>query len=326
MADETIDLDGLEPAEREAIEAGDEFDDAEAEATEEKEVTVETEANEALAEVTKEEPKAEDEEVVDEKKEEDTEDPDEAEDEEVVAAKGDEEAPAPEDDPEDKDEAETEEDVEGPTFATPDFTVPDTGDDITIEKIGQAVTILKDQYKKAEIDEETYFDSREQLQGMETRLLIKNAQAESAERSNQAVADATWDAQQKVFFAQNPDYAQNRTLLAALDGHVKRIAITEEYKDLDGFQTLKLAKKIVDADLGRITKKEEVTPAAEEEVKPPPAKPKKKPPTTLASVPAAEENPTGDRFTKLDSLGGEALELALGNMSESDQNAYLMKE
>jgi hypothetical protein len=228
-----------------------------------------------------------------------------------------------------EEKGELEEEPDGPSIVVPEYPEQPKSD-YTISDVKKAITIIDKRHNDGEITDAEWLTGRDRLRDIETQMRIDDAIHKSRIQQSDELASLSWKENQKIFFRQNPEFFDNKTLYAALDGHVRRLALLPDNQDKDYWQILNIAKKIVQKDLNMSPKKsapsesnEDAEPATDKKKVIDLPKAKKKAPTTLANVPSAEDTPTKGKYTYLENLSGEKLEKEISKLSEDQLDEYL---
>jgi len=187
---------------------------------------------------------------------------------------------------------------------------------------------LKQKYDDGDIDVVEFVEES-------SKLAVAQANAEFAEKYNQASADQRWETAQGIFWQENLSaYEGKPVLVDALDGAVKRLARDSEFiKSIESAPSpemalLREAHKQVMGVFGGAVKPAQAPAAAPNQADAPQAKPKSDPasvPPNLASLPVAGAEDPGQRgeFDHLDKMGNEEREAALAKMSPEQMERYL---
>lgn len=177
---------------------------------------------------------------------------------------------------------------------------------------------LEKKFEDGEVTQVEYTREFAKLQEAQTDKRLELRDTIRAENDRRSAGEQKWEAEQGAFFRLYPEYDHpdasdkgNVALHGALNAQLQ--AIFAKTPNKDGISALMEAKAEVDKLLGRQPeKKADPRPAAE----------RPKPGTSLAHVPAAGDGDVS-AFAHLDNLKGDALEEALGKMSESQRDQYL---
>ncbi len=218
-----------------------------------------------------------------------------------------------------------------PSFVAPTFEAGKSVD-YSYDQIKQAIVALDKQYDNAEIESLTeYNEKRDILKRIEYEKLVDDRQEQLVEKMNSQMQTKLWEQQQEFFFSEgdNDKFRTDPVLYSALDGMVKNLANSDEYRNASGISILMAAKKEVDKRFNATDMSSDEDTVGQTQskkivnIKRPG---KGKAPKTLADIPAAQENVTKTAgLSALDSLSGEKFEQALGKLTEEQQLEYLTK-
>ena len=277
------DLSGLSDEERAAL-LGEESEETDA-ATEEP--TAEAEVEETAT--TEDEPKAE-EAAAEESAEDADEDAEDADDGQDAVA-------------EDKEQATDEKDPFVPKYKL------DEVEQEAAENLEKALAELDAKFEEGELSATDY---RKALAEINNPVLIEQAKRAAMEEITRQNTEQLWQRQQDEFFGLYPDYRESAIKFAGMQAALSDLYSEEANAGKSGTWFLREAKTAVDREMG-------ITPQAADA--PAPA-PKPELPKSLASVPKADAEGTGDKYSALDQLEGLELEKAIARMSESELEAF----
>jgi len=206
----------------------------------------------------------------------------------------------------------------------PIFKLNPGADGKTIEELSAELNKLDEQFEEGDISLKDYNAQRDALNQAKFRL-------EMYEDINRQVAVQTvennWKAAQREFYSENRDYIENSILNAAYVHAVNSLLATDEGKAMSDRQVLLKAKEAVEESLG-MKKGEGGKDDQGDAGKAALAAAKKKEAgkgrdgISLRDMPKSQEDESGDRFDALDRLEGEAFEVAIGKLSDSEREAY----
>lgn len=200
-----------------------------------------------------------------------------------------------------------------------------------INKLNEEVEGLRKQFDDGEIE----YDVLAQRQREVDKVILKN---EMAQEINAQSIQGTWQWQQEMFFANNPNFIENLVVNLAFTGVVNQLIHSGDANGLTDVQLLNKAKEIVEEGIGgkkeQISENDEVSESKkDEEVK---AKAgaiktakagltdKEKIPTTLKDIPAAEAQGNDDKWAYLDKLDGAVYQAAIDKLSVAEMEQYAM--
>lgn len=174
---------------------------------------------------------------------------------------------------------------------------------------------LREQLNAGEIDLDAYEEQKDSIIAKEQDLRAQNLKAQIASEQTTQTAQAKWEWEQENFFnnTANKIY-QDKLLGAMLDTAVKDLAGAPENANKTGAWFLQEADRMVRERIG--SKETTKTTSRKPDLS--------KVPPSLGGLPSAELTDTGnDKFAKLDTLSGLALERALAGLSDRERDDYL---
>jgi hypothetical protein len=186
--------------------------------------------------------------------------------------------------------------------------------------------------KKYEAGELTFQEYRKQERGLTRDYNTRRNQLEQAQlaadiaaQHSKQSADALWQYEQKVFFADNKEFKSDAILLGALNAKLQEMYNDPANDGREGLELLREAGAAIRARFNMAPAKEpkaaEVTAIADAKAKRE-AKPKELP-KTLASVPAADTNEDSGEFAYMDKLVGLDYEKAISKMSAEQRERFM---
>lgn len=187
-------------------------------------------------------------------------------------------------------------------------------DDFAAEK-----KALREKLTEGDINLDQYEEQKDAIVAKEQAIIRQQDRADAFAEQNSQNAQANWQRTQERFFKAdaNAIYANNKTLMKALDSTVKDLAVDPANANKPARWFLQEADRQVRAAFGHTTAPTDKEPE-------PGKKPARKPdlskiPKTLSGLPSAEISETGgDEFSGMENLSGMDLEREIARRTKTD--------